>query len=570
MNRTTSLLVLAFASVCLPTALTAQDARTEKALLRACAEWLGNWKGGKVDLTGADLLLGKGKSDKDFPSVKYGLQPERVIEANTYSQRSEIEWIAKQLAEMGTAEAAEQLLDVASAGFDGRSYDIERGAETVRTIGDAALQSMTGSAGRTYALAVASGDEKAKAPVQAAALRAVGAWGGSDAVTALVAALDDKSDVVRMTAVEGLGRAKSPDAIEPIASLIVREKETNVLIAAIDALTAILDALGKDVDGNALRHAATAVVDRFNEVDWRVDYGAVKFFKRARVREAVPALIELLARYVEDEDAVKKGELTGTLRWDAAQVLRDLTGANFPPEQPNLWRDWWERNGASFKVQEKAEDTEVKTKAGFFGIPVRGNRVLFIIDNSGSMSWNTVEPGKDGKKRSGLELAKRELLGVVQQLGPDDRFNVVRFSNGPDAWQKGLVEASDRNKERFTKWVEDIRADGGTNLWAALQTGLELKSLAHGERFAAEVDEVFILSDGEPSAGEIVDPRRITDVLREVNGFSKLRINTIFIEVALPPELKGRVLEPPFEMKGAELMETIAEQNDGRFLRVTG
>lgn len=558
-------------SVATPSLSAQSDAAKEKILIRASSEWLNNWRRGEYDLTGSDVFLGKGKSKKDFPSVKYSLQPESVLDRAKYNQRYEITWLCEQLAEIDNKNAASALLAVAAAGLDGKAYDLELGAETVRNVGDAALRELDGTAATAYVMGVASGDERSKDPVQAAALRAIGSWKREGVDSALANALNSKSDIVRMAAAEGFGRLQDADALANLGDLIRKEEETNVLLRAMESLVSILDKHGNQVDPDQLRRAATSVVERFNEVDWRVALGAIKFFGRARVREAIPAMIDMLVRFVEDEDALKKGELTGTLRWETVRVLRELTGANFPPEQPNLWVDWWERNGASFKIVEKKEAAEVKTRAGFFGIPVRGNRILFIVDNSGSMAWQTAEPGKDGKKHSGLEVACRELARVVEQLGPDDKFNVVRFSNGPDAWQpRGLVEASDSNKKRFTKWVEGLRADGGTDLWSGLKTGLQLKSLAHGERFNAEVDEVFILSDGAPSVGDIIDPRRIADVLREINGFSKLRINTIFLEVVPPPNWPAPRGENPFDMDAQTLMQTIAEQNDGKFLHIRG
>ena len=562
----------------------ATDPKIQKLYARAIDTWLGSWKRGKIEITGTAVMEGKNNSEKDFPSVKFKLQGKealnvykdrvnvygRDVQVDRYSQRDEIRFLCNNMAKADNEAAAESLLKVAAAGLDGKRYSLESGAETVRKAGHDALLALQSAEARELVFSVAKGEhKKLKGPERAAALTTLGLLGGDESIAAMQQVLTDKDASLRLAAVMGLTKAADESSLVPIADLIQKESDTNVLLVGFEALETICKKAGKDVDQDGVRRAVTTIVQRVGSLgDWRAELAAVRFLERARVREAVPALIELLAKFVEKPKLVDKGELSGTLRFEVGRVLRSLSGANYTDDAAQAWRDWWAGVSGTFEVQELKPPSESKTSSAFFGIPVRGNRILFVIDNSGSMDWPTVEKGKDGVRRKGLDLAKRELANVVEQLGEEDKFNVIRFSNGPEAWKRGLVKATPGTKKSFMKFVEGLNADGATNLWGGLQTGLELKSMAHGERFATEVDEVFILSDGAPSAGEIVDPQRIADVLQELNTFSKVRINTIFIHVELPSELRGRVATTPFSMTGEELMKKIAEHNYGRFIAV--
>jgi hypothetical protein len=91
------------------------------------------------------------------------------------------------------------------------------------------------------------------------------------------------------------------------------------------------------------------------------------------------------------------------------------------------------------------------------------------------------------------------------------------------------VPATEKNRERFKKYVDGLRALGGTNLWSGLEDALKIKSLVYGNHYASNIDELFILSDGAPSVGDVLDPIEILRLVQECNTFPNVRINTIFI-----------------------------------------
>ena len=88
-------------------------------------------------------------------------------------------------------------------------------------------------------------------------------------------------------------------------------------------------------------------------------------------------------------------------------------------------------------------------------------------------------------------------------------------------------------------------------MYAALLHVLGASQLRFGQQIKNGVEEVFLLSDGEPSVGSVKDPEEILRVVREINRYQKIRINTVFTGTD----------------KGAEFMRKLAEQNHGVFVR---
>ncbi len=85
--------------------------------------------------------------------------------------------------------------------------------------------------------------------------------------------------------------------------------------------------------------------------------------------------------------------------------------------------------------------------------------VLCVLDISGSMR---------GEK---LRQAKEALRFILDNLHEDDRFNLIAFSTGVQAFAPGLQPASAREAAR--RWVDDLQAAGGTNIHRAISEALD-------------------------------------------------------------------------------------------------
>ena len=76
------------------------------------------------------------------------------------------------------------------------------------------------------------------------------------------------------------------------------------------------------------------------------------------------------------------------------------------------------------------------------------------------------------------------------------------------------------------EWVEKQKPLGGTNIYDSLELGFKI---AHRTTGAPDLDTIFFLTDGKPTAGKIRDSQRILDVFRAWNETSHLTIHTIGI-----------------------------------------
>jgi Ca-activated chloride channel family protein len=106
--------------------------------------------------------------------------------------------------------------------------------------------------------------------------------------------------------------------------------------------------------------------------------------------------------------------------------------------------------------------------------------VVFVIDNSGSMSGPSIEQ------------AKQSLALAISRLNPDDRFNVIRFDDTMTDYFNGLVAASPDNREKAIAYVRGLTADGGTEMLPALQAALRNQGLVA----AGALRQVVFLTDG--------------------------------------------------------------------------
>ena len=96
-----------------------------------------------------------------------------------------------------------------------------------------------------------------------------------------------------------------------------------------------------------------------------------------------------------------------------------------------------------------------------------------------------------------------------------------------------------------------------------MQEALKIKSQVYGTRYESNVDEIFVLSDGAPTVGEVTDPIEILRLVKEANKFANMRINTIFISSATPPDHQRN--QPKMDITPQELMKRMAEENGGKF-----
>ena len=144
--------------------------------------------------------------------------------------------------------------------------------------------------------------------------------------------------------------------------------------------------------------------------------------------------------------------------------------------------------------------------------------VTFVVDVSGSMR---------GRK---LEQAKEAGYALLASLNDSDRLRVIDFSTDVRSFRERWVPATRDNLRDARRYIQDLRAEGSTNISGALESALEGRT--DGERLPLLV----FITDGEPTVGER-DPGRIAALA------SRLRDDTRIFSIGVSADVNATLIE---------------------------
>jgi Ca-activated chloride channel homolog len=129
--------------------------------------------------------------------------------------------------------------------------------------------------------------------------------------------------------------------------------------------------------------------------------------------------------------------------------------------------------------------------------------VTAVVDVSGSMS---------GEK---MEQARRALHQLLGSLGREDRVRLIAFSSQVRSWREEWTAATPQQLRSAAGWVDELRADGGTNIHEALARAFDAESPP------ARLPIVVFLTDGLPTVGE-TNVERITGLAESRRGRARV------------------------------------------------
>lgn len=132
--------------------------------------------------------------------------------------------------------------------------------------------------------------------------------------------------------------------------------------------------------------------------------------------------------------------------------------------------------------------------------------VAFVLDTSGSMA---------GRK---LEQAKKALEFCVENLGSNDRFELIRFSTEVEPLFGKLVSASEEHCRQAEAFIKELKPMGATAIDDALLKALALRS-------AQDTDRPFVvifLTDGMPTIGTTDEGQILADVRKANVGQTRI------------------------------------------------
>ena len=232
-----------------------------------------------------------------------------------------------------------------------------------------------------------------------------------------------------------------------------------------------------------------------------------------RESESIPVLLRAL------------GQEKGRMKHDVASVLaaHDRTGPR--PQSRTAGRRGGAKEGATFSLADlrrsarKAETErtqrreENNTATSFYGLegPLRSRllhrRCLRIhVDElrtgeAGRSRFRTRETGGRRRDRTDATRRRERTTGVDDQGPGSDGvlFNMIFFQTDVFAWEENLVTLDEESRERTPSNTRmRQRAAGGTSVYDALALAFQDES----------IDTIFLLTDGAPSSGSIIDPTR--------------------------------------------------------------
>ncbi len=304
--------------------------------------------------------------------------------------------------------------------------------------------------------------------------------------------------------------------------------------AAIDSMTMIVD--GKELPGKLMeakeaRKIYEEIVRRKKDPALLEYMGSGLYRTRAfPLQRGKPAKVIVTYKTVckKDYDLVEVFYPLNTEKFSAKKIdsvkvtvdikaKADITAIYSPTHDLNVKRKGKRHVIATYHVKNAIPDTDFlvyykaadekigatvlthrpdKDKDGYFMVLVSPNPglaakaagskdLVIALDRSGSMSTHNK-----------IEQAKEALQYVLGNLGEEDRFNVVTFSDSVDTFFPKMVDATKKNVSEALDMLERIEAVGGTALSEAATTSLGMFGESDRPKY------VLFLTDGLPTIGE--------------------------------------------------------------------
>ena len=281
--------------------------------------------------------------------------------------------------------------------------------------------------------------------------------------------------------------AKDPTWTGDLVKLAASPESGNRIVA----LSLLLE-IGSDV-------AVAIAQQNLDHRAWELRSICLRYLTRFRDSTSIPLLI-------------------GRFEREDGRLLHELQEALFAHTATRCWTRhdwdvWWDKHKVGFSLPtEEWAASRYGAVAGngttlsYYDIPIVSARVAFVVDTSGSM----LLPLGTDQKVSRLDGAKLQLTKVLDALPAECHVNLVTYSTKVNAVWEQLRPANIDNKADILKQVKRLVAEGSTNIFDALE-------LAYKD---PEVDTIYLLTDGQPTAGRFVS---VEDILDEVLRWNRRR-----------------------------------------------
>ncbi len=319
--------------------------------------------------------------------------------------------------------------------------------------------------------------------------------------------------------IDVLGRTGHPSATAWLAALAGTSTSNLDLTAAIMALTR----------SGTPDHLSLFVSSLPGS--WQLKVARVAALRRLGLGPAFPALID----YLTDDSA--------RVREDAHAGLVALSGRDVGQNQ-ELWRAWWtaeeerRRNSAEAGAAVKPP-LHQSAYGSYYGLPLSPGRLCFVVDVSGSMKEPLRGSALDYTQKAAhlkgkeivtrLDLARAELVHAVEAVPEGAYLQLIWYESEVFVWSReGARKATRDNKAELIIRVNNLRPGGSTNIHGALSAAFTAQRRGDFKaNYRDSVDTIYFLSDGDPSAGDIIEVPHLVADIREQNRIRRIKIHTI-------------------------------------------
>lgn len=235
--------------------------------------------------------------------------------------------------------------------------------------------------------------------------------------------------------------------------------------------------------------------------------------------------------------------LEGQLKYEAIARLTLRTGQNHG-DSLDAWKDWWSGQRGTMPAVTVEENEALPEDLPwaypvpkFFARPIYSQRVVFVLDRSGSMKSTL-----NGQTR--LAEMQEQFRQAIQRLPESASFGLIVFNQRVEVWRSPLVPANTVNKAAAIQSIYSLQAEGLTAIYDSLEKGLQLDQ---------NIEQIIFLTDGRPTAGKYLQKDDIVTAITQLNRYLHTRIDCLGIDTEGEPE---------------ELLKEISRQTYGTYTRI--
>ena len=158
-----------------------------------------------------------------------------------------------------------------------------------------------------------------------------------------------------------------------------------------------------------------------------------------------------------------------------------------------------------------------------------------------------------------IDVARAELAAVLRKLSPEIQFNVLVYANKSTWFRKAESPATPENVAAALAWAEKALAEpaGDTYLYEALDAAFTVDP---------QFDTIFLLTDGNPTAGRYWTTPSLLASVRAWNRHRRAAIQTIGLSLSSEDPGMPNLSEDLKVMSA--LLSALAAETSGEFREI--